>query len=59
MNELLQTIVRSAVTVALFALFVALIVWAFSPRRRQQFTDAANLVFDETDRPETLGEETA
>jgi cytochrome c oxidase cbb3-type subunit 4 len=57
MNELLQTILRSAVTVALFALFIALIVWAWSPRRHKEFTDAANLVFDESNNPETPRQE--
>lgn len=49
MNEVLLNIVRGAITVSLFALFIALIFWAWSPRRRKEFTDAANLVFDETD----------
>jgi len=41
---------RAAITVSLFALFVALIFWAWSPKRHKQFAEAANLVFDETDR---------
>ncbi len=41
---------RAAITVSLFALFVALIFWAWSPKRRKQFAEAANLVFDESDR---------
>ena len=41
---------RAAITVSLFALFIALIFWAWSPKRHKQFTEAANLVFDETDR---------
>jgi cytochrome c oxidase cbb3-type subunit 4 len=44
---------RAAITVSLFALFVALIVWAWSPKRHKQFSEAANLVFDETDRMPT------
>ncbi len=40
---------RDAVTVVLFVLFIALIVWAWSPRRRRDFTAAANLPFDESD----------
>jgi cytochrome c oxidase cbb3-type subunit 4 len=43
------TIVRSAVTVALFVLFVVLWVWAWSARRRDEFARAAMLPFDETD----------
>ena len=41
---------RAAITVTLFALFIALIFWAWSPKRHKQFAEAANLVFDETDR---------
>lgn len=49
MNEFILTSLRAAITVSLFALFVALIFWAWSPKRRKQFTEAANLVFDDTD----------
>lgn len=34
---------RSAVTVAAFALFVAILVWAYLPSQRQAFEDAAAL----------------
>lgn len=50
MNEYILMSLRAAITVSLFALFVALIFWAWSPKRRKQFSEAANLVFDETDR---------
>ncbi len=50
MNEFILMILRAAITVSLFALFVALIFWAWSPKRRKQFAEAANLVFDDTDR---------
>jgi cytochrome c oxidase cbb3-type subunit IV len=42
-------IVRSFVTVALFVLFIALCVWAWSDRRRDEFAAAARLPFDESD----------
>lgn len=42
-------VVRSLVTVALFVLFVALCVWAWSDRRRDEFAAAARLPFDESD----------
>jgi len=42
-------VVRSAVTVALFVLFILLCVWAWSKRRRQEFEAAANLPFDEAE----------
>ena len=57
MNDLLLTIMRGSITVLLFALFSALIAWAWSPRRHKEFTDAANLVFDETDHAGAAKEE--
>jgi cbb3-type cytochrome oxidase subunit 3 len=57
MNELLQTVLRSAVTVMLFALFIALVVWAWSPRRRNDFAAAAYLVFDQPGEPRVEQEE--
>jgi cytochrome c oxidase cbb3-type subunit 4 len=53
MNEIILTSLRAAITVLLFALFVALIFWAWSPKRRKQFDEAANLVFDDADRVST------
>jgi len=41
--QLSLIIVRSAVTVALFVLFVLLCAWACSPRRRAEFEAAARL----------------
>lgn len=52
MSETVLNLVRDAVTVTLFLLFVALIAWVFSPRRTREYTEAANLVFDESDKPE-------
>jgi cytochrome c oxidase cbb3-type subunit 4 len=42
-------IVRSAVTVTLFVLFIVLWIWAWSDRRRDEFAAAAMLPFDDTD----------
>jgi cbb3-type cytochrome oxidase subunit 3 len=42
-------VLRAAITVSLFALFIVLIFWAWSPKRHKQFAEAANLVFDDTD----------
>jgi cytochrome c oxidase cbb3-type subunit 4 len=43
---------RSAVTLLAFGLFVALLAWAFSARRRAGFDQAAHLpLADETDSP--------
>ena len=41
--ELGLVIVRSAVTVAMFVLFILLCAWACSPRRRTEFEKAARL----------------
>ena len=53
MNETVLNILRDAVTVTLFLLFIALVAWVWSPRRAKDFTEAADLVFDDTDKPET------
>jgi cbb3-type cytochrome oxidase subunit 3 len=55
MNEIILMSLRAAVTLSLFALFVALIFWAWSPKRHKEFAEAANLVFDETDRAPAEG----
>jgi len=58
MSEIILMSLRAAVTLSLFALFVALIFWAWSPKRHKEFVEAANLVFDETDRaPERVAGE--
>jgi cbb3-type cytochrome oxidase subunit 3 len=44
---------RAAITLSLFTLFIALIFWAWSPKRHKEFAEAANLIFDETDRAPT------
>lgn len=41
---------RSAVTLAAFAAFVGIAVWAYLPSRRQQFDEAANLPFRDGDK---------
>jgi len=47
MTDVVMIVIRSVITVTLFCLFVALIGWAYSPKRRKEFDDAANLVFDD------------
>ena len=47
--DLTLIVIRSAVTVALFVLFVLLCAYAWSGRRRAEFDAAARLPFDETD----------
>ncbi len=40
-------VVRSAVTVALFVLFIVLCLWAWSSRRQAEFDAAARLPFED------------
>jgi cytochrome c oxidase cbb3-type subunit 4 len=40
-------VLRSAVTLCAFVLFVAILVWAYRPSRRGQFDEAARLPFRE------------
>jgi len=41
---------RGIVTVGMLILFIGIYTWAFSPRRKKGFDEAANLVFaDEQD----------
>lgn len=49
MNDTVLNILRGAVTVTLFLLFLALLFYVFSPRRAKDFSDAANLIFDASD----------
>jgi len=39
--------VRSAMTVILFVLFLGIVFWAFSKKRKRAFDEAARLPFDE------------
>ena len=38
-------LMRSLVTVAAFAAFIAILVWAYRPSRKAQFDEAAQLPF--------------
>jgi cytochrome c oxidase cbb3-type subunit 4 len=42
---------RGLVTLVLFLLFIALILWAWSDRRRADFEAAARLAVDDDDAP--------
>jgi len=50
-------ILRSLLTVALFALFLAIWVWAWSKDRKKEFKDAANIPFMEDEISSTLHED--
>ncbi|MBV2129729.1 cbb3-type cytochrome oxidase subunit 3 [Arsukibacterium indicum] len=43
--------VHSVLTVILFVGFVAFVIWAYGKKRKKDFDEAANLVFD--DEPES------
>jgi cytochrome c oxidase cbb3-type subunit 4 len=45
------TDVRAAMTVIMFVLFVGIVLWAFSKKRKRAFDEAARLPFDEDDAP--------
>ena len=49
---------RSAVTVISFAIFIAIVVWAYSERSKAAFDQAARLPFDEEDDGNEFGERT-
>lgn len=40
---------RGFYTVLVFVLFIAVIWWAYSKKRKQNFDDAANSIFEEDD----------
>jgi len=40
---------RSIVTVVAFAMFIAIVLWAYSERSKADFDQAARLPFDEED----------
>jgi len=50
-------ILRSLLTVALFALFLGIWMWAWSKDRRKEFEDAANIPFMEDEISATLQED--
>jgi cytochrome c oxidase cbb3-type subunit IV len=45
----LIVVLRSVITVVWFVTFVGLFLWAWSSRRREDFTAASRLPFDEGD----------
>ncbi len=48
---------RSTVLVILFITFCVMVFWAWSPKRKQEFEEAANLAVED-DLPNTESEET-
>ncbi|WMC12143.1 cbb3-type cytochrome c oxidase subunit 3 [Oceanimonas pelagia] len=48
--EALKPMLISFQTLALLVLFVGIVWWAYSKRRKGKFDDAANSIFDEDER---------
>ena len=38
-------------TVLLFIIFIGIVIWAFNPKRKQRFDEAARLPFADDDKP--------
>jgi len=43
------SIIQSVWTIVVLVLFVGIVVWAWSGKRKQRFDEAANIPFDEDD----------
>ncbi|HUX26481.1 MAG TPA: cbb3-type cytochrome c oxidase subunit 3 [Burkholderiales bacterium] len=50
--------VHSIITVISFAIFIGIVLWAYSDRRKTAFDQAARLPFDEEDGEPGSGERT-
>ncbi|GBL44719.1 hypothetical protein SFMTTN_0520 [Sulfuriferula multivorans] len=46
--------IGAIVTVVFFVIFVAIVLWAWSGRRKKDFDAAANLPFEEEDTPSRI-----
>jgi cytochrome c oxidase cbb3-type subunit 4 len=49
--------IQSFWTLIAFITFIGIVVWAWSSRRKKDFSDAANLIFDEQDSVNSAGKE--
>ncbi|CAI8180161.1 MAG: Uncharacterised protein [Glaciecola sp. HTCC2999] len=48
-----QAIIGSIFTVIVFIAFIGVLYWAFTSRNKTRFEEAANLVFDDEEKPTT------
>jgi cytochrome c oxidase cbb3-type subunit IV len=46
--------VRAGITAVSFVMFLAIVWWAWSGRRKKQFEEAARLVLDDDPRPDEI-----
>jgi len=44
-------LMQSIWTVVVLVLFVGIVIWAWSGKRKKEFDEAANIPFDEDDKP--------
>ncbi|RCU52680.1 MULTISPECIES: cbb3-type cytochrome oxidase subunit 3 [Corallincola] len=40
---------RGVITVIILVVFIGIVVWAYSKRRKSAFDEAANMIFDDKD----------
>ena len=45
------SLIQSVWTIVVMVLFVGIVVWAWSGKRKQRFDEAANIPFDEDETP--------
>ncbi|MGB5606305.1 MAG: cbb3-type cytochrome c oxidase subunit 3 [Gammaproteobacteria bacterium] len=46
------SLIQSIWTVVVLVLFVGIVIWAWSGKRKQRFDEAANIPFDEDEAPQ-------
>jgi cytochrome c oxidase cbb3-type subunit IV len=49
------TVFHGLWTGTLLVIFIGIVVWAWSGKRKREFDEAANLPFDDDDKPENSG----
>ena len=47
----MDNLIQSVWTLVVLVLFVGIVIWAWSGKRKQDFDEAANMPFDEDDMP--------
>ena len=45
------TFIQSVWTIVVMVVFIGIVIWAWSGKRKQEFDEAANIPFDEDDKP--------
>ncbi len=49
----MSSFVHSIWTVIVFLVFIGIVLWAYSSRRKKDFDEAARLALDDDDKPES------